>query len=75
MSRRACRCAVLAAINRDCIHDAICPKMPLASQTDTLYSLLRIIVRFKTVMSFGIFFLQIFMTLICFVRWTEFNQR
>ncbi|QED64898.1 hypothetical protein FTV95_13270 [Escherichia coli] len=48
----------------------ICPKMPLASQTDTLYLLWKIVSHFKTVMTMRDFFLQLFITLICFARWT-----
>ncbi|EFI86616.1 hypothetical protein HMPREF1621_01243 [Escherichia coli A25922R] len=44
--------------------------MPLASQTDTLYLLWKIVSHFKTVMTMRDFFLQLFITLICFARWT-----
>ncbi|EFJ86177.1 hypothetical protein HMPREF9347_02422 [Escherichia coli MS 124-1] len=44
--------------------------MPLASQTDTLYLLWKIVSHFKTVMTMRDFFLQLFITLICCARWT-----
>ncbi|TNT42679.1 hypothetical protein FIB90_06000, partial [Escherichia coli] len=56
--------------NRACYPGKICPKMPLASQTDTLYLLWKIVSHFKTVMTMRDFFLQLFITLICCARWT-----
>ncbi|MBB1198802.1 hypothetical protein EGM70_00585 [Enterobacteriaceae bacterium 89] len=48
--------------------------MPRTSQTDTLYFHLCEIKLTKIVTNLLVFFLPVFITLFCLVRWTEINQ-